>query len=62
MKVRWSERAKNDLLEIGRYIARDKPRRRESGLKLFGKPHGKRVIILTWAEKSLIGTGKILGS
>ncbi len=24
MKVRWSEKAKNDLLEIGRYIAGDK--------------------------------------
>ena len=25
MKLRWSIRAKNDLLEIGRYIGRDKP-------------------------------------
>ncbi len=25
MKLRWSIRAKNDLVEIGRYIARDKP-------------------------------------
>lgn len=25
MKVRWSARARRDLVEIGRYIARDKP-------------------------------------
>lgn len=25
MKLRWTRRARQDLIEIGRYIARDKP-------------------------------------
>lgn len=52
MKLRWTQRARTDLLEIGRYIARDKPgaaRRRVERLRQGARtaarqPHAGRMV------------------
>jgi toxin ParE1/3/4 len=52
MKLRWTQQARRDLLEIGRYIARDKPiaarrwvaRLRQQAKQAAEKPMAGRVV------------------
>jgi toxin ParE1/3/4 len=52
MKLRWTRRAQQDLLEIGRYIARDKPdaarrwieRLRQKAAQAAAHPYAGRIV------------------